>query len=1095
MFRPRFVKRAVCLLMSALILLLNLSITVQAVEDEVVTSGTLGDISWDYQVDTANNQNILTISGNGDIPSLEELEAEQYPWQSLAINEIVFSEGITSIPSHFSGSSSVILKLPISMKRIKSSAFYGDIRFILISTYNMDCVYEDNAFNLQEELIFCDIYAYISSTTEAFAKENGLNFISHNSPDNKYDEKKLGYRLYDDHAVIADYIGNDSLIEIPFEYEGLPVTAIDSEAFQYKTSIEKVIIPDSVTIIGDNAFDSCSNLREIVIPDNVTTIGEYAFNSCSNLREIVIPDSVMTIGDYAFRDCTNLSSVKLPVHIKLLDYKVFYNTSSLIEIDGADDLDVILSNDTHMINSDDSVAYVPEFVTIMYIGAYQEYENVIIGKNLKELRAAEFDSVSSYDYAVKNIIIEENPRFCSENGIIYNKDKTEILFVSPYYDCENGVITIPSTVKKISYPLYNVNVERYEMENGNTEFTSADGVLYDFDRKTLIAYPSHKKDKMYVVPLGTETIASGSFYKNMELDFLRISQSVKTIEKGVLWRASLKFVLFDNDGTTELNISNDFHRINQFNDPDVPYYAYESSVIKDQFPSHFIALLEDDGGICGEDLTWKFEDFNLTISGTGKMTEFSKGKYPWSNLPVMNVKFNGENIKIADNAFYDAKYLKNLDLTGVTDIGVCSFFSCKNLSSVIGDESVKMVRTQAFYGTEWESNHADNQATILGSVLMNYNINADKAVIPENVTYVADYAFYGCKCTTLYVPENGVIYSENAFARNNSIEYLKIIDSDKDITIDDIRKAASFCEEVTLKDENGNTVTGLGYRSDNMLMYLANALRGTPFLDNIINDYCENIIQSNNCTSDMTDIQLVTVMCNNIKRNVEYGFTYAEDPYGTLYDENNTKWSLSAGMTHFPTGMITYGKGVCSAYASIVNSYVKKIQDDGISDTLVSMSNYGKDHQWNVIGLDVGTENEMWYYLDLTNAEFLVGYENSLITNNPEMFSYDPNISKNNDGTYTITVNDIKINLQGSDPEVYYLKGDVTGDGDISIDDATSALMIYARSTAGISTDEYTIIQKKAADIDGDGEITMSDATAILSYYAMNAAGFTPEWS
>lgn len=1119
MFRPKFLKRAVCVFISAVMLFLNFPITARAEEEEVVTSGTLGDIAWTYKEDLSQgNKNILTISGNGDIPSLEELGMEQYPWEHLEVNQVIFSEGISSIPSHFSGSPIVILKLPISMKRIKSGAFYGDIRFILISTYNLDCVYEDEAFNLQEELTFCDIFAYVPSTTEAFAKENGLNFISHNSPDNEHDEKNLGYRLYNDHAVVADYIGNASLIEIPSEYEGLPVTAVDSKAFEGNVYIEKVIMPDSVTTIennafnscsnlreiiipdgfttiGDYAFNDCSNLREIVIPDGLTTVGDYAFNGCSNLREIVIPDSITTIGDYAFGDCIYLSSVKLPVHIKQLDYKVFYNTPSLIEIDGAADLDVILSSETYIYPPDDVTAYVPEFVTIMYMNAYQGYENVIIGKNLKELRAIGFDSIYSYDYAAQNIIVEEeNPYFCSENGIIYNKDKTEVLFVSPCHECENGVITIPFTVKKISYPLYNCTVERYEVENGNTEFVSDDGVLYDFDRKTLIAYPSQKKDKTYVIPSRTERISSGSFYKNIELDFLRIPQSVKKIEKGALWRTSLKFILFDNDGTTELDISYDFHRTNQFNDPNVPYYAYENSIIKDQFPDHFITLLEESERICGEGLTWKFEDFDLTISGTGEMTEFSKGKYPWNALPVVNIKFNGENIKIADNAFYDAKYLKSLDLTGVTEIGVCSFFSCKNLSSIIGDESVKMVKSQAFYGTEWISKHAADEATILGSVLVNYNINSEKDIIPDNITYVADSAFYGCKCKTLYVPEKGVLYSESAFAHNNSIEHLRIIDSDKDITIDDIKKAASLCEEVSLTDENGNTVTGLGYRHDNTIMYLVNALRGTPFWDNIIDDYCENIIQSNNCTSDMTDIQLITVLCNYIKNNVKYGFTYAEDSYGTLYDANNTKWSLSSGMTHFPAGIITYGRGVCSSYAYVVNSFVKKVQNDGISNTLKSMSIYGKDHEWNVIGLDVGTKNEIWYYLDLTNAEFLVGYDNSLITNNPEMYSYDPNIVKNNDGTYTIKVNDTNINLQGNDPLIHYLKGDVTGDGDISIDDATLALTIYARNTACLSTEGYTDVQKKAADIDGDGEITISDVTAILSYYAMCAAGMTPEW-
>lgn len=51
MFRPHFFKRAVCLFMLVIILLLNFPITARAEEEGVVTSGTLGNISWMYKDD------------------------------------------------------------------------------------------------------------------------------------------------------------------------------------------------------------------------------------------------------------------------------------------------------------------------------------------------------------------------------------------------------------------------------------------------------------------------------------------------------------------------------------------------------------------------------------------------------------------------------------------------------------------------------------------------------------------------------------------------------------------------------------------------------------------------------------------------------------------------------------------------------------------------------------------------------------------------------------------------------------------------------------------------------------------------------------
>lgn len=72
-------------------------------------------------------------------------------------------------------------------------------------------------------------------------------------------------------------------------------------------------------------------------------------------------------------------------------------------------------------------------------------------------------------------------------------------------------------------------------------------------------------------------------------------------------------------------------------------------------------------------------------------------------------------------------------------------------------------------------------------------------------------------------------------------------------------------------------------------------------------------------------------------------------------------------------------------------------------------------------------------------------------------------------------------------------KGDVDGDGSITIQDAFQALTAYARSSAGLKP-ELLDIQLDAADVDEDGAITITDAFKILIYYATNAVGNTPSW-
>lgn len=71
-------------------------------------------------------------------------------------------------------------------------------------------------------------------------------------------------------------------------YEGAiySVTSIESYAFQYRTDLTSVIIPNSVTIIKQFAFANCTSLTSVTIGSGIQTIEKYAFNKCSNLTTV-----------------------------------------------------------------------------------------------------------------------------------------------------------------------------------------------------------------------------------------------------------------------------------------------------------------------------------------------------------------------------------------------------------------------------------------------------------------------------------------------------------------------------------------------------------------------------------------------------------------------------------------------------------------------------------------------------------------------------------------------------------------------------------------------------------------------------------------
>lgn len=82
-----------------------------------------------------------------------------------------------------------------------------------------------------------------------------------------------------------------------------------------------------------------------------------------------------------------------------------------------------------------------------------------------------------------------------------------------------------------------------------------------------------------------------------------------------------------------------------------------------------------------------------------------------------------------------------------------------------------------------------------------------------------------------------------------------------------------------------------------------------------------------------------------------------------------------------------------------------------------------------------------------------------------------------------------------------YLLGDVTGDSEIGINDAYTALLYYSQESAGQKVTFASLGSKlteiaafSAADIDHDKSISIDDAYRILRYYATISAGGTPSW-
>ena len=122
------------------------------------------------------------------------------------------------------------------------------------------------------------------------AEYDGLKYTIHNSEYVSYDARK----------------SDKTELVIPSTYKNKPVTTIEPFAFN-EGLVEKVAIPNSITIIRASAFAECSKIKSITIPSSVTQIENDAFYNCTGLTKITIPSSVTKMGSTVFYGCPDLT--------------------------------------------------------------------------------------------------------------------------------------------------------------------------------------------------------------------------------------------------------------------------------------------------------------------------------------------------------------------------------------------------------------------------------------------------------------------------------------------------------------------------------------------------------------------------------------------------------------------------------------------------------------------------------------------------------------------------------------------------------------------------------------------------------------------
>ena len=426
------------------------------------------------------------------------------------------------------------------------------------------------------------IMPFSSSAEESVKTYGDLRYVNSDSD---------GNGIYD-YIAIIDCNESVTKIEIPAEIEDIPVVEIESSAFNGCANLTSIIIPDSITSIGDFAFENCSGLTSITIPDSVTSIGDHAFYNCSSLTSITvsennkyfsslngvlfnkdktelvtylignerteyaIPDSVTSIGDRAFYKCSSLTSIIIPDSVTSIGDHAFHNCSGLTSIT------------------------IPDSVTSIGDHAF-------------------------YNCLTSITVSENNKYFSSLNGVLFNKDKTELI-TYPIGN-ERTEYTIPDSVTSIgNFIFYNcssltsITIPDSVASIGNSAFYNCSS-LTNIKLPDVIDIISGNTFRdcssllNIIIPDSVTSIKECAFYNCSNLTSITIPDSVASIENSEFYNCtSLKSITLNNP---DCEISNDKDTI-----PETAVICgYENSTAQayaERYYKRFVAI-EDIGDISG----------------------------------------------------------------------------------------------------------------------------------------------------------------------------------------------------------------------------------------------------------------------------------------------------------------------------------------------------------------------------------------------------------------------------------------------------------------------------------------------------------------
>ena len=510
---------------------------------------------------------------------------------------------------------------------------------------------------------------------------------------------------------------------VPETLDGYTITALGAGAFENLPNITSITIPNTITYISSNCVYGCAKLKTIYVPASVTQIGENAFfSSCTSLENIfvdsqnqhytsvdgilynkdktvlmtcpnakkfesfTVPYGVTTIADSAFEFHEELTTLIMPQTVTKVERFAFFSCINLSNVTFSKNLSVIEMSAfgscdlSGLLTLPDSLTYL-EFSAF---GSNYGLTEVYIPKNLYYIGSGAF---SSCYYMNKYSVSSENKHFTSLDGVLYNKNLTEIVSVPIGKDVENYVM--PDTVTKI----------------GDEAFDSTDVSNITFSKNL------------------TE-IGQAAFAYCQRLESITIPNTVKKIGGSAFTGCySLKNISFP-DSVEEMGAEVVYN---------TAYYSDSANWQNGALYVNNHLVCVDGSLISGE---FAVKENTKTIS--------NQALYMVNGLT--QVTMPDSVVGIGEHAFGSCENLKEIKLSkNIKIIGSSAFDGCDSLISITLPGSLTAIKDHTFANCDaLETVVIENGPTYIGEAAFDLCANLKAINIPPSVQHIEKYAFLEC---------------------------------------------------------------------------------------------------------------------------------------------------------------------------------------------------------------------------------------------------------------------------------------------------------------------------------------------------------------